>query len=84
MAVRTTIILDDETRKAARELARIYDCSTSEAIRRAVVRVREALGGATPTERARRRRALERLFELSEGSDPDAEIRRIKSEDAGF
>ena len=34
---RTTLILDDESRRAARELALRYDCSLSEAIRRAVV-----------------------------------------------
>lgn len=35
VAHRTTLLLDDETRTAARELALRYDCSTSDASARA-------------------------------------------------
>ena len=45
MSKRTSLILDDDTRIAARQLALRYDCSTSEAIRRAVVRHRDAVLG---------------------------------------
>lgn len=78
------MILDDETRKAARELALRYDCSMSEAIRRAVLRHRDSVVGVPEEERAKRTAALHRLFELFEGHDAEAEIRRLKSEDAGF
>ena len=84
MPHRTTLLLDDETRTAARELALRYDCSTSEAIRRAVLRHREAVLGIPPARRAERVRVLERLFELFEGHDADEEIRRLKEEDEGF
>lgn len=84
MAQRTTLVLDQRTRKAARELARHYQCTASEAIRRAVIRQRDLELGVEREVRRRRVKALERLFELFEGVDPDAEVRRIKAEDSGF
>jgi hypothetical protein len=84
MAERTTIVLDGATRKAARDLARRYGCSASEAIRRAVIRQRDLEMGVSGEVRRRRGKALERLFDLFEGVDPAAEVRRIKAEDAGF
>ena len=81
---RTTIVLDDDTRHAARELALRYGCSVSEAIRRAVVRQREAVLGVPAESRKERRKTLERLFELFEGNDPAEEIERIKAEDPSF
>ena len=81
---RTTLILDDDSRRAARELALHYDCSLSEAIRRAVVRHRDRVSGVSAEVRRARKAALEHLFELFEGHDADEEIRRLKSEDAGF
>jgi len=84
MAQRTTLILDDDSKRAARELALRYDCSMSEAIRRAVVKQRDALLGVSVESRRERQKDLERLFDLFEGNDPEAEIRRLKREDAGF
>lgn len=81
---RTTLLLDDGSRKAARQIAAKLDCSVSEAIRRAVVGYRDGLLGASPKVVERRRRALKQLFELFDGNDPAAEVRRIKREDAGF
>jgi hypothetical protein len=81
---RTSLIIDPETRKAARELALHYDCSTSEAIRRAVIKQRDAVMGTPAALRLKRRRVLGRLFELFEGGDAAEEIRRLKSQDAGF
>ena len=84
MASRTTLLLDDETRAAARQLAQRYRCSTSEAIRRSVVQQRDALLGI-PRSRSRVRVAtLRRLFVLFEDNDAVEEIRRLKAEDAGF
>jgi hypothetical protein len=82
--VRTTIVLDESTRSAARELAQHYDCSMSEAIRRAVAHERDRVAGVSAEFRARRRRALQQLFALFEGHDADAEIRALKREDDGF
>jgi hypothetical protein len=45
---------------------------------------RDADFGLTRTDRARRRATLQRLFELFEDHDPTEEIRRLKTEDAGF
>jgi hypothetical protein len=84
MAHRTTLLLDDETRKAARQLAAVYECSTSEAIRRAVIRQRDATLGVHRATRARRRQALVRLIDLFAGHDAAAEVRRLKAEDEGF
>ena len=84
MAHRTTLLLDDDTRAAARELALRYDCSTSEAIRRAVLRHRDVVLGVPPARRAERVRLLYRLFELFEGHDAAEEIRRLKQQDEGF
>jgi hypothetical protein len=81
---RTTLILDEKTRKAARELAARYGCSVSEAIRRAVIEQREGSIGLGAYERRERRKLLERLFVLFEGHDAEEEIRRLKSEDEWF
>ncbi len=84
MSHRTSLILDDETRTAARQLALRYDCSTSEAIRRAVVRHRDAILGVPAVSIEQRQRVLARLFDLFEDNDAAAEVRRLKSEDSGF
>ena len=84
MTRRTSLVLDEEVRRAARQLARHYDCSTSEAIRQAILRQRDAVIGVSAEQRRQRRRALEMLIELSEGGDPVDEIRRLKREDGGF
>lgn len=84
MAHRTTLLFDKESRKAAKELARRYDCSTSEAVRRAVVRHRDAVFGIPVEARNHRVETLEHLFDLFEGHDAESEIRRLKSEDEGF
>lgn len=84
MASRTTLILDDEARAAAVQLARRYGCSLSEAMRRAIVRQRDAEVGVPRERRRERARSLRRLFGLFEGNDAAAEVRRLKAEDAGF
>lgn len=84
MPHRTSLILDDETRKAARQLAAAYQCSVSEAIRRAVTRHRDTVLGVPAASRRQRKKALSRLIELFDGHDVEEELRRLKSEDAGF
>lgn len=84
MAQRTTIVLDDKARDAARQLARRYGCSVSEAIRRSLLRQRDAALGLTVRRRRLRSRTLRQLLKLFEGHDAAAEIRRLKAEDAGF
>lgn len=83
-AHRTTILLDDETRHAARELALRYGCSVSEAIRRAILRQRDASLGVPASARKERTKALERLFELFEGNDPEEELDRLEQQDELF
>ena len=77
-------MLDDETIAAARELADRYSCSTSEAIRRAVLRHRDAVFGTPPAGHEERVQVLDRLFDLFEGHNPADEIRRLKAEDEYF
>jgi hypothetical protein len=84
MASRTTLVLDDKAREAARQLARRYGCSLSEATRRALISQRDAEVGVPRERRRQRVQALRRLFDLFEEHDPAAELRRLKSEDAGF
>ncbi len=84
MTQRTTILLDEEARNAARQLALRYGCSTSEAIRRAILRHRDAVFGVAAESRAERRKSLLRLIDLFQGNDPDEEIKRLKSQDEGF
>jgi hypothetical protein len=84
MATRTTLLLNDDTRAAARQLARRYGCSVSEAIRRSLIKQRDAELGAPSVRRRARVKALRRLFRLFQGNDPREEIRRLKREDEGF
>ena len=84
MAHRTTLLLDDETRAAARDLAREYGVSVSEAIRRSVIQQREATVGLPAKRRTERMKVLQRAFELFAGNDPAAEVRTLKAQDAGF
>ncbi|MCZ0954863.1 MAG: hypothetical protein OXJ56_20015 [Rhodospirillaceae bacterium] len=84
MATRTTILLDDDVRTAARELASRYGCSVSEAIRRAVLRHRDAVLVISQGRRAARIQILEELFDLFQGHDAEEEIRRLKEQDEGF
>jgi hypothetical protein len=84
MARRTTLLLDEETQTAARELAKQYKCSMSEAIRRSVVRQRDAALGLPLARRRERVRTLDQLYTLFEGNDPASEVRRLKAEDEGF
>lgn len=81
---RTTLVLDEKARAAARQLAGRYGCSVSEAVRRSVVRQRDAELGMTPGRRREREAALRRLFDLFEGNDPREEVGRLKAEDEGF
>jgi hypothetical protein len=84
MPQRTSLILDPETRKAARELALRYGVSTSEAIRRAIVRHRDQVFGVPARSRRERRAVLERLYDLFQGNDAEEEVERLKLEDEGF
>lgn len=84
MASRTTLVLDDKARAAARQLARRYGCSLSEATRRALIRQRDAEVGVPRERRQQRVRALKRLVDLFAENDAAEEIRRLKAEDPGF
>jgi hypothetical protein len=84
MTKRTTLVLDSEARAAAAELAHRYGCSTSEAIRRAIVRQRNTVLGVPPSRREERIRILGRLFEQFQDNDPEEEVRRLKEADEGF
>ena len=81
---RTTLVLDDETKRAARQLALRYGCSTSEAIRRAILHQRDFVFGIPAASRAERRKSLDRLIQLFEGHDAQDEIERLKTQDEGF
>lgn len=82
--MRTTLVLDEQARAAAKQLARRYGCSLSEATRRALIRQRDAEVGVPRERRQQRVRALRKLLELFEGNDAGADVRRLKVEDEGF
>jgi hypothetical protein len=84
MASRTTLVLDDKAREAARQLARRYGCSLSEATRRALIRQRDVELGIPRERRRERVQTLGRLFDLFADNDADAEVRRLQAEDEGF
>ena len=84
MMKRTTLILDEDARTAARDLAHRYGCSTSEAIRRAIIRQRDIILGVPPMRRQERARILDQLIEQFQGHDPAEEVRRLKQEDEAF
>lgn len=81
---RTTLILDDESSAAARQLADHYDCPVSDAIRRSLIAQRDVLAGVPKEIRQRRVRTLKQLFEMFEGNNAAEEVRRLKMEDQGF
>jgi hypothetical protein len=74
-------MLDAPARSAALALAAHLKVSPSEAMRRALLRYRDEICGPSALERQRRRRALEKLIETSEGMNPAEEIRMRKRED---
>ena len=84
MPKRVTVALDDNTLTAAQDLAHQYDCSTAEAIRRAIVRHRESVLGLPEAGCQERVRHLKHLFDLFAGNDAEEEIRRLKEQDEGF
>ena len=77
-------MLDEETRAAARQLALRYGCSTSEAMRRAIVRHRDAVFGVPSNSRKQRREVLQRLVELFDGHDAEDELRTLKRQNEVF
>ena len=84
MAHRTTILLDDESRRAAKQVAAALDVAPAEAIRRSIVAYRDQLVGTSADTRRRRVAALRRAIELFEGNDAEAEVRALKEQDAYF
>jgi len=81
---RTTIILDEDSKRAARQLALRLDCSTSEAIRRAIMSHKDQVFGIPLEARRERTETLRRWIDASEGIDAEAEVKRLKAEDEGF
>jgi hypothetical protein len=49
-----------------------------------VVRSRDQVSGIPREDRRARAKTLKHLFELFRDTDPEREIRRLKSEDTGF
>lgn len=81
---RTTLILDEESGLAARQLADHYGCPVSDAIRRSLIAQRDSVAGVSRQLRQQRLKSLKRLFDIFDGNDAAEEVRRLKSEDAGF
>jgi len=84
MPTRTTLLLDGDSRRAAKRLAAKLDVSPSEVVRRALVHYGEHVLGVGSERRRKRRDALKRLAVLFQGNDPEAEIAARKAEDEHF
>lgn len=84
MSTRTTLILDEASRGAAKRLAAKLQVSPSEVVRRALVHYGDHVLGVVGERRRRRKNALARLSKLFEGNDPAAEVARLKEEDEFF
>ena len=84
MSKRVTLALDNSTWSAVQDLAHQYNCSTAEAIRRAIMRHRETFLGQPEAGCPERVRHLKHLFDLFEGNDAEEEVRRLKEQDEGF
>ena len=81
MERRTTVLLDPESRKAAKQIAAKLDVSASEVIRRALRSYAASTRRVTSKEKRRRTLALKRLISSFAGNDPEREIARLKRED---
>lgn len=81
---RTTVNLDERALIAARQLSSRLQVSLSEVMRLALVNYRDQVVGVTPEFRDQRVGDLNRLFDLFEGHDAEAEVRRLKQEDSGY
>ena len=84
MRYRTTVLLDEPARLAAKKLAARLDVSPSEVIRRALVRYHDDILGSTGQARRKRVAAALRLAVLLEGNDAVSEVKRLKKEDEFF
>jgi len=81
MPARTTVRLDEPSRRTAKTLAAKLNISPSEAVRRALVHYRDEVLGVPAEARRRRTAALDRLFVLFEGHDAAEEVRHLKEQD---
>lgn len=84
MVHRTTILLDDNSRRAAKQVASELDVTPSEVIRRAIVAYRDQIVGISADARKRRLRSFKRAVQLFEGNDAEAEVQALKEQDRHF
>ena len=84
MVHRTTVLLDDDSRQAAKQLASELEVTPSEAVRQALVAYRDQIVGVSADSRARRVRAFKRAIELFEDNDAEAEVKALKEQDRYF
>jgi hypothetical protein len=84
MQTRTTLLLDDDSRRAAKRLAARLQVSPSEVVRRALVHYSDHVLGVSAERRRRRKKALDQLSAMFAGNDPQAEVARLKEEDEFF
>jgi len=84
MAHRTTILLDDDSRRAAKQLAAEMEVTPSEAVRRAIVAYRDQIVGVTAESRKRRVQAFKRAIQIFADNDAEAEVRALKEQDRYF
>ena len=84
MVHRTTILLSDDARRAARDVATALEVTPAEAVRRAIVAYRDQVLGVSADSRKRRVLAFKRAAELFADNDPVAEVGALKTQDPFF
>lgn len=84
MSIRTTLLLSNDSRRAAKQLSAKLQVSPSEVVRRALVHYSDHLLGVSAARRRRRKKALERLALMFDGHDPETELNQLKAEDEFF
>ncbi len=78
---RTTIILGNKERRAAKKLAAHWGVTPSEAIRRALLKVEsQELEATRSRERRGRLAAFKELIRLFDGHDPEKELAEIRAD----
>jgi hypothetical protein len=84
MARRTMILLSDDARRAAGDIATALEVTPAEAVRRAVLAYRDQVLGVPREARKRRLDAFKRAAELFADNDAAAEVRALKAPDPFF
>ncbi|MGB0679042.1 MAG: hypothetical protein ACPGUV_05220 [Polyangiales bacterium] len=84
MAGRTSLIFDQQTEQAVRELKQRLHCSMAEVVRRALHAYHHQVMRDAHGRVSQQQALLQKLYTSFRNHDPAAEVARLKDEDAYF